>query len=813
MSGASQAEKTVYRFDDLELNVGLQRLTRDGVEVPLPKLSFELLLALAEAAPNFVTHRKLLARVWPGLIVTNKTVNQRVKLLRDALDDDPAEPRYILVLRGRGYRLKPPLLDAAETPLEAAPRLPATSTAQRPPDSAASPDVMIPSLPALRPSSRWRRPGTAVGLAGLAALCVGAATWLVGATFTQPTSIETPTASELTRSVAVLPFRDLSANAADAYLALGLAETVLNRLAANGDLRLVASSSSLREWENDASAAQIGRRLNARYLVEGSVQRVGGQLRIATRLLDSTSDTQVWSETFDRDIGNLFAAQDEIADRIAEVLRATAGGRPLAPSLRPTENVDAYLSYLRGRAAITRWTASSADAADAALSRAIELDPGFPAAHAALYDARMMAADRRSSGASANLAGRALAAARASHAPLIERALDLDPNSGAARFARAIWADDAAPTREQDFRLGLDLDPSNGRGITAFAEFLDRTGRRDEGERMLARAVEIDPLSPRAHFWRVQRKFPGNPASFTAGMPAVPVELEAGMLAVLELDPDYLPALQRYAKYRWQTHGDFTTALPMIERALALDPQSAWLTRTAVAMYLDLGAMDEAHALNARAAQPEIAGELLLAVAANDIEGAGDRALTEAAFADGTGEAWGAVDALRDWAIANDAAQRALDHLRSRFDFSPGITIANFRAVPGAASLLIATGETAAARTLLSDLVSWIDSYHLPRLGTIYALRVKAKALLLLGETELALTTLDASFRGNDFLQWWYTLRLDPEWATLRDDPRFIATAARVQRHIDDQATRVETLRLQGALPRRGGATAAQLRP
>jgi adenylate cyclase len=192
----------------------------------------------------------------------------------------------------------------------------------------------------------------------------------------QPPSVGQREASAaVARSVAVLPFRDVSADAADAYLALGIAEMVLDRLAANGELRVVASSSSFRDWGTDVGATAIGRQLGARYLVDGSVQRIDERLRIAARLVDTTNDAQIWAQTFDREIDEILAAQGEVAERITQALRVAVGGAARPPNVRPTENIEAYLAYLRGRAALSRWTASSADAADAALSRAIELDP------------------------------------------------------------------------------------------------------------------------------------------------------------------------------------------------------------------------------------------------------------------------------------------------------------------------------------------------------------------------------------------------------------------------------------------------------
>ena len=96
-----------YRFYDLVIEVGRARVTRGDAEIALPKLSFDLLVALMEAAPDLVSIDDLMNRVWPGLVVSPETVSQRVKLLRAALGDDPRQPRYILGIRGRGYRVLP----------------------------------------------------------------------------------------------------------------------------------------------------------------------------------------------------------------------------------------------------------------------------------------------------------------------------------------------------------------------------------------------------------------------------------------------------------------------------------------------------------------------------------------------------------------------------------------------------------------------------------------------------------------------------------------------------------------------------------
>src|ERR1044072_6436606 len=101
--------KAIYRFGDLTLDVGRARVSRGQDEIALPKLSYDLLLALVRAAPNLVSHDELLSEVWPGLVVSPETLTHRIKALRDALGDDAKSPQYIVGLRGRGYQIALPV--------------------------------------------------------------------------------------------------------------------------------------------------------------------------------------------------------------------------------------------------------------------------------------------------------------------------------------------------------------------------------------------------------------------------------------------------------------------------------------------------------------------------------------------------------------------------------------------------------------------------------------------------------------------------------------------------------------------------------
>jgi TolB-like protein/DNA-binding winged helix-turn-helix (wHTH) protein len=795
---------------DLHVDVGQQRVTRAGIEITLPYLSFQLLLALIRVAPTILSNDLLMARVWPGLIVSPETVAKRVNLLREALGDDAQDPRYIAGVRGRGYRLVAAVSPAVARapPVEDPVSAPAVAT--QPNELSTGDTLPVEPRAVTTKTSRMWWFVLPVLLAVIVAIAIGVRTVnrsrAVGA---QPMAEnplrETAAIGARARTVAVLPFDNISADAADAYLAQGLPEMILNRLSRIDGLSVIARNSSFALPTKNIDSREIGRRLNSGYLIGGSVQREADRLRVAVHLVDTAAGTLVWSAHFDRGLHDIFNIEDEISDQIAGALSARLGeAEPKPPAAARSANLEAYLAFLRGRTLLGRFTVAESEAAVPYFEKAIALDPNFAAAYASLYDARMQAADQRRE---------ELRLVRQRYRHLIDRALELDPKLGAAYFARAMWGDyphDASATsdnplivaRALDFRQGAALDPSNGRGLGAYAEFLRwELERPEESNSVLKRALWVDPMSPSARF---------TDADFSLSESGVMVS-EQKMLQVLQLDPNFVPALHRYGQYRWLIQGKLAEAIQIIEHAIALDPKNSLLLHRAMAVYLDLGDAEAARAVVA--GLPPSPSEVgLLAMHNGDWRRAGLSAYDEAGWTSDSDECeiWQG-EALRDYALKTGELSRAIAFIKSKYYFgdSPAahLDVCNSGAAVYLSQLLAAAGQTEQAAALRRAASSWNDANEAKYLGG--SRRLRAGVLLLDGKPDAALAELAESFRSGFYAYWWYTINYDPLWLPLHGDARFQAIAADVRRYVDAQRSELEALRQHGDVPRRGDPPAA----
>ena len=252
------------------------------------------------------------------------------------------------------------------------------------------------------------------------------------------------------RSLAVLPFTDLSAERDQEYFADGVAEEILNALTRLGELHVPARSSSFAFRGTSVDAREIGRRLGVDALLEGSIRKAGKRVRITVQLIDSRKGYHVWSERFDREADDIFAIQDEIAQRVIQALGLSLTQRQeRSLRRRSTTNVEAYEFYLRGRKLFQKWTRQNIALARKMFERATEIDPGFAGAWAGLATAHVYL-----------------------------HGCDNEPHLDKARQASA---------------RALDLDPASAEAHVAAGQGLSMEQRYSEAASEFERAIELDP--------------------------------------------------------------------------------------------------------------------------------------------------------------------------------------------------------------------------------------------------------------------------------------------------------------------------------
>jgi TolB-like protein/DNA-binding winged helix-turn-helix (wHTH) protein/Flp pilus assembly protein TadD len=522
-----------YRIGDLEVDIGTAEVTRGGEKIALPKLSFDLLCALINAAPAIVTNEELLQQVWPGLMVSPESVAQRVKLLRSAIGDDSQQPRYILGVRGRGYRLIP-TPERLEEPRPPAYRPPES----RPPESPApanesgngskdtNPTGGPPSQnPAIERSSYGRVLlilGTVAvtALAGWAMRGVVARHWPSTATALHYGGAARR-ASE--HSIAVLPFSDMSEKKDLEYFGDGMAEEIIDLLDKIPELKVIARTSSFQFKGRTEDLRDIGTKLGVGYVLEGSVRKAGDQMRVTAQLINSRDGTHLWSETYDRDLSDVLKMQDEIAAKVARALQIEVRARDYFASRPSLRNTEAYTLHLRAVHAANRYDRQGFDQEMGDERQALDLDPTFAEAAGQLASAYQY-------GGQVGYLPRDVAFENSRDAA--ERALKLNPRLvGVLSLRSSIYDvyqwDWAAAEREIDKARAIA--PNDPVVVWASMRHALILGRSDESLRLVNALQELDPLNSDTYYWLalVQLRRGQLP------------EAEAAIRRALEISPNY----------------------------------------------------------------------------------------------------------------------------------------------------------------------------------------------------------------------------------------------------------------------------------
>ena len=291
-------------------------------------------------------------------------------------------------------------------------------------------------------------------------------------------------------SVAVLPFANMSANADDEYFSDGLTEDIITELARFRELAVIARNSTFQFKGRALDVASVGRELGARYVVEGSLRRAGERIRINAQLVEADSGAHVWADRWDRDIGDIFAVQDELTRMIAANLGVRVQHADLdRPLQKHPSDMDAYDCVLRARRFTTLLNADEQAKSRDLLEQAIELDRGYSQAHALLANV-YLAEHRFGSNPRPDPIGRSLRMAR--------RAVELDPQNAYARCWLAVvhFFRHENENFETEAQRALALNPNDAETLADIGHFYIWMGEFEKGMDLTRQAVALNPLHP-----------------------------------------------------------------------------------------------------------------------------------------------------------------------------------------------------------------------------------------------------------------------------------------------------------------------------
>ena len=310
------------------------------------------------------------------------------------------------------------------------------------------------------------------------------------------------------KSVAVLPFENLSEDKANAYFADGIQEEILTRLSKIADLKVISRTSTRRFRSNPENLGEIAKQLGVAHILEGAVQKAGDQVRVNVQLIDAQNDSHLWADEFDRKLQDIFAVETEIAAKVADTLRAKLSGREQrAITVRPTTNTEAYQLYLQGRYLFGQRNEAPLLKAIDYFKQALAKDPNYAQAYSGIADCYAV------------LPFFSKLSPRECHAKAsaaVNEALKIDNELSEAHVSRASLLLDNYDFAEaqREFLRAIDLDPNYSTAYYWYGWFFFiPLGRFDQGIARIKHAIELDPLSAiyyanLAESYRMARRYP-----------------------------------------------------------------------------------------------------------------------------------------------------------------------------------------------------------------------------------------------------------------------------------------------------------------
>ena len=421
------ADPNVIRFDEFELDTSLFELRKSGERIPVEPQVFDLLVFLAKNHARTVTKEEIFAEIWGNRIVSDAALSSQIKAARRALGDDGTSQRIITTVHGRGFRFARPVEGAA----------PAVAGKDQPGESDMSPAVT-------------KRP-----------------------------------------SVAVLPFTNQNRDPQEDYFADGISEDIITTISKHRWLTVVARNPAFAFRNSADSLRIIGEKLNAGYIVTGSVRKAGPRFRITVQLVDAATEHSLWSERFDREMADIFELQDEISGLVAARIEAELGLEEQRKALkRPRKNLGAWDLYQLGSSEFYKFTQESNRKSHEFFRQSIALDPEFAGAHSRLAYAIVLSMVYFDAAPDSMALDEALA--------LAKRAIELDDQDANSYFTigRVHLARREYDLAIEALEYALELNSGLAVSYCGLGDSLAYEGRLDEAIKQFEIAINLSPHDP-----------------------------------------------------------------------------------------------------------------------------------------------------------------------------------------------------------------------------------------------------------------------------------------------------------------------------
>jgi TolB-like protein/DNA-binding winged helix-turn-helix (wHTH) protein/Flp pilus assembly protein TadD len=558
-----------FSFDEFEVDLRSGELWERGNRLRLQDQPFQVLRVLLERRGEIVTRDELKQTLWPAdtFVDFDDGLNTAVRKIRDTLGDSAEKPRYIETIPRRGYRFMGCLSDLRPAVISSPAEESNDSPVQEFSRSDPSAPVVLPA-PAQLLSIRWR-----VLLTAAAALALFSTALVL-----YRGSSAKGTNQPRIKSLAVLPLKNLSADPTQEYLADGMTEALIGRLAGIHDLRVISRTSVMQYKDTKEALPEIAKTLGVDAIVEGSVIRDGNRIRVHAQLIRAATDEHFWSEAYDRELRDVLTLQSDVAQSIAQKVEVTITGEERA-RLTAARLIapEVYENYLKGRSILDKsYSRSGLEESIGYFEEATKRDPTFAPAYVGLADAY----DRLGT----IFIGTPPSEVRPKVVNAARKALELDPELAEAHVLLADiyqeqwhWGDAQA-----EYKRALDLKPNDAAAHVGFAHWLLCQGRTQEALTWTERGRELDPIE-------VSGTSIGETLFFAHRYDEAIHELRS----VLAVQGDSASALW-YLGFSLIAKGQPEDAIPVLEKAVSITNRSSGVIGVLISAYAHAGRRKDA---------------------------------------------------------------------------------------------------------------------------------------------------------------------------------------------------------------------------